>query len=141
MYYLDALIYTCLFIYLAALDLNWGVQDLSLPHAGWVVVGHGLIHSAIRGILIPQPGIEPTSPSLQGGFLAPGPPGNSLGIFDVSIFERSAESESHLVAFVIFSITICIHGEGNDTPLAWKIPWTEEPGRLQSMGSLRVRHD
>ena len=23
----------------------------------------------------------------------------------------------------------------------WKIPWTEEPGRLQSMGSLRVRHD
>ena len=25
--------------------------------------------------------------------------------------------------------------------LAWKIPLTEEPGRLQSMGSLRVRHD
>ena len=25
--------------------------------------------------------------------------------------------------------------------LAWKIPWTEEPGRLQSMGSLRVGHD
>ena len=24
--------------------------------------------------------------------------------------------------------------------LAWKIPWTEEPGRLQSMGWLRVRH-
>ena len=25
--------------------------------------------------------------------------------------------------------------------LAWKIPWTEEPGRLQSMGSQRVRHN
>ena len=25
--------------------------------------------------------------------------------------------------------------------LAWKIPWTEEPGRLQPMGSQRVRHD
>ena len=25
--------------------------------------------------------------------------------------------------------------------LAWKIPWTEEPGRLQSVGSKRVRHD
>ena len=25
--------------------------------------------------------------------------------------------------------------------LAWRIPWTEEPGRLQSMGSLRVGHD
>ena len=25
--------------------------------------------------------------------------------------------------------------------LAWKIPWTEEPSRLQSMGSQRVGHD
>ena len=25
--------------------------------------------------------------------------------------------------------------------LAWEIPWTEEPGRLQSMGSQRVKHD
>ena len=26
-------------------------------------------------------------------------------------------------------------------PSAWKIPWTEEPVRLQSIGSQRVRHD
>ena len=33
-------------------------------------------------------------------------------------------------------------GEGNGTPLQyWKIPWTEEPGRLQSMGSQRVGHN
>ena len=25
--------------------------------------------------------------------------------------------------------------------LAWTIPWTEEPGMLQSMGSQRIRHD
>ena len=25
--------------------------------------------------------------------------------------------------------------------LAWETPWTEEPGKLQSMGSQRVRHD
>ena len=25
--------------------------------------------------------------------------------------------------------------------LTWKFPWTEEPGRLQYMGSQRVRHD
>ena len=25
--------------------------------------------------------------------------------------------------------------------LAWKIPWTEEPGRLQSMGLQRIGHD
>ena len=29
----------------------------------------------------------------------------------------------------------------HSSALAWKIPWTEEPGRLQSMGSLGVGHD
>jgi len=29
----------------------------------------------------------------------------------------------------------------HSSTLAWKIPWTEEPGGLQSMGSQRVRHD
>ena len=35
-------------------------------------------------------------------------------------------------------------GEGNgyhSSLLAWRIPWTEEPGRLQSMGLQTVRHD
>ena len=35
-------------------------------------------------------------------------------------------------------------GRGNATHssiLAWKIQWTEEPGRLQSMGSQRVRYE
>ena len=29
----------------------------------------------------------------------------------------------------------------HSSTIAWKIPWAEEPGRLQSMGSQRVRHD
>ena len=29
----------------------------------------------------------------------------------------------------------------HSSALAWKIPWMEEPGGLQSMGSLRVGHD
>ena len=29
----------------------------------------------------------------------------------------------------------------HSSTLAWKIPWREEPGRLQSMGLQRVRHD
>ena len=29
----------------------------------------------------------------------------------------------------------------HSSTLAWKIPWTEEHGRLQSLGSLRVGHD
>ena len=45
----------------------------------------------------------------------------------------------------VYSCTQCDESEKAMAPhsstLAWKIPWTEEPGRLQSMGSLRVRHD
>ena len=29
----------------------------------------------------------------------------------------------------------------HSSTIAWKIPWTEEPGKLQSMGLQRVRHD
>ena len=37
-----------------------------------------------------------------------------------------------------------VPGEGNGNPLQYsclRIPWTEEPGGLQSMGSQRVGHD
>ena len=43
-----------------------------------------------------------------------------------------------------FHFSLSCTGEGNGTHssvLAWKIPWMEEPGGLQSMGSLRVGHD
>ena len=41
------------------------------------------------------------------------------------------------------TLTSINNGEGNGTPLqySWKIPWMEEPGGLQSIGSLRVGHD
>ena len=44
----------------------------------------------------------------------------------------------------VFWTVSLVSREGTGThssTLAWKIPWTEEPGRLQSMWSLRVRHD
>ena len=38
--------------------------------------------------------------------------------------------------------SICQHAMApHSSTFAWKIPWTEEPGRLQSMGSLRVGHE
>ena len=39
--------------------------------------------------------------------------------------------------FYYFTLLCATHS----STLAWKIPWTEEPGRLQSMGLLRVGHD
>ena len=54
-------------------------------------------------------------------------------------------SQAELVVESFVSHYTCFSREGNGTPLqycfAWKIPWTEEPGRLQSMGSLRVKCD
>ena len=47
-----------------------------------------------------------------------------------------------LPQFYVLSHVIGLPSEKEMAPhsstLAWKIPWTEEPGRLQSMGSLRV---
>ena len=50
----------------------------------------------------------------------------------------------YVCQFYLFVLISDVDGEGNGTStstLAWKIPWTEEPGGLQSMGSLRVGHD
>ena len=57
-------------------------------HMGSVVVacvlsscGAGLSCPTACGILVPRPGIEPTSPALEGRFLTTGPRGNSLFVF------------------------------------------------------------
>ena len=48
---------------------------------------------------------------------------------DIQIFEDSCD--------VLMEKAMAPHS----STLAWKIPWTEEPGRLQSVGLLRVGHD
>ena len=47
------------------------------------------------------------------------------------------------VEYLNCSLRVCLEKAmaSHFRTLAWKIPWTEEPGRLQAMGSLRVRHD
>ena len=42
----------------------------------------------------------------------------------------------HFALFTALEKEMATHS----STLAWKIPWMEEPGRLQSMGSQRVRH-
>ena len=63
---------------------------------------------------------------------------------DVTTFSFSGLLNSLLGNTVLLVISRSCFGEGNSThsnTLAWKISWTEELGRLQSMGSLRVRPD
>ena len=52
----------------------------------------------------------------------------TLKMFDLGLKDRIEEELEKAMA-------------PHSSTLAWKIPWTEEPGRLQSMGSLRVRHN
>ena len=53
-------------------------------------------------------------------------------------------SSSHwasLVAQTVKRLPAVQEGATHSSTLAWKIPWVEEPGGLQSMGSQRVGHD
>ena len=59
---------------------------------------------------------------------------------------RDQTQVSH-TACRFFTIWACVRAytekamAPHSSTLAWKIPWMEEPGRLQSMGSQRVRHE
>ena len=79
-------------------------------------------------------------------------PGSSIhGSFQARVLEWVAMSNLLLFHFVWLSGKIIRMGfhallpekamASHSSTFAWKIPWTEEPGRLQSMGSLRVEHD
>ena len=51
-------------------------------------------------------------------------------------------SKSSLCFLCTFSLHLMEKATApHSSTLAWKIPWTEEPGGLQSMGSLTVGHD
>ena len=58
-----------------------------------------------------------------------------MGLFSISI----------LMCKILYNIFVMGWWEKatatHSSTLAWKIPWTGEPGRLRSMGSLRVRQD
>ena len=71
-----------------------GTRALSLRCASSVVVGLRLSCPGACGILVPRPGIEPSSPALEGGFFTTGPPGKSLNWFiSISLFSSSSGSE------------------------------------------------
>ena len=72
---------------------------LSLRRVSSVVVARGLSCPVACGILVPQPGIKPTSPALEGGFFTTGSPGKSL----LTYFFTSHKKE------VILEDMNCVH--------------------------------
>ena len=58
------------------------------------------------------------------------------GNLKVAVFNRPAH-----IYYSLLSTSVEMAMATHYSTLAWKIPWTEEPGRLQSMGLRRVGHD
>ena len=72
---------------------------------------------------------------------------SKVRVYKAVIYEQVDQVSSHSVSEAIGSLLKPFKGltekamaPHSSTP-AWEIPWTEEPGRLRFMGSLRVRHD
>ena len=116
-------------------DQNTGVGSLSLFR--WI---------------FPTQGSRP--PALQEDSLPAEPQGKQLTL--LVFFQGLTLGRTSLVAQMVKRLSTMqetqVGSHGQEDPLekemaahsstiAWKIPWTEEPGRLQSMGSQRVRHD
>ena len=71
-------------------------------------------------------------------------PGKSHGQRSLVGYSPWSRKESDMTSD--FTFTFHFHAlekemATHSSVLAWRIPWTEEPGRLQSIGSQRVRHD
>ena len=61
---------------------------------------------------------------------------------DCSLCQRKSSYFIYMFIYFIYSSVYIGEGEApHSSALAWKIPWAEEPGGLQSMGSLRFGHD
>ena len=81
-------------------------------------------------------GLQPTRLLCPWDFL-----GKSTGVGCHRLFRFCYYS---ILQFLLLNLQVYISEKAmapHSSTLAWKIPWTEEPGRLQSMGSLRVGHD
>ena len=89
----------------------------------WFLQVNSSVHSQRRALLSPE--------LLRAPYLVlpPCPGGRSSGFYFVSLYP--------LIEIPVQEKAMAPHS----STLAWKIPWTEEPGRLQSMGSRRVGHD
>ena len=66
-------------------------------------------------------------------------------VFVVAALEKLNASLSQFPLYKQVTWSYCLYTEKamalHSSTLAWKIPWAEKPGRLQSMGSLRFGHD
>ena len=105
-------------------------------------------HAGCRiAAFFPSQGLNPHPPQWMHEVLTTGLPGKSLrvnfynlgfshGFLDTTPNTQATKEKIGKLDFPTEKVMA-----SHSRTLAWKIPWTEEPGRLQSMGSLLVGHD
>ena len=84
-----------------------------------------------------------SAPWVQWPEIPVNPYGGKSGGYMTFLFLRNSGLQ-RISLFLVFGNLVLTTEKAmapHSSTLAWKIPWTEEPGRLQSMRSLRVRHD
>ena len=97
---------------------------------------------------LPNAGTETATPALAGRFFTTEPPRKPYQYF-IQLQLHNSESNIYIYklthSILTFNYIYILAWEkataSHSSPLAWKIPWIEEPGGLQSLGSLRVGHD
>ena len=76
---------------------------------------------------------------MEGGVLTTGPP--ERGFPGGSVVKNPPAMQETQVQFLHLEDSLEGEMATHSSILAWRIPWTEEPSGLQSMGSERVGHD
>ena len=114
-------------------------MDCSLPGSSV----HGISQAKILESVVPDPGIEPTSPALASGFFTTAPSGKLTYWASVvaQLVKNSSAMQETPVRFLGQEDPLEKALATHFSILAWRIPWTDEPSGLQSMGSHRVGHD
>ena len=124
------------------MDMPWSIQSMEFSRPEYWS-GQPLPSSGD----LPNPGIEPGSPALQGDSLPAEPPGKpkNTGMGSLSLLQQifPTQESNPMQEMWVRSLgqedSLEKEMATHSSTLAWEIPWTAEPGRLHSVGLQRVR--